>query len=269
MRAATVGGGCGAAAPATGSGQPAGALPPVPHPSIAAVRTMPAGAAWGCALLHVGPRGAPVGGDGSDGFLKGLAGMVGSLRTAAGAAGQRPCVALAPVVAGRRQRPDRRTPSPPALRGRVQCTLLWVVGTNTGLVGVPVRGGGGMRADSFSGSGLMGPGGQLSPPPPLAPVPPPAATVGGMRLPMCDAFSVISRALIDSRAPPPPAPRELRGRGAGRGGRRCAGGHHALPATSAPPPPSFARARGRGDGARTQLGHGSTGAGRQCATDAR
>ena len=81
---------------------------------------------------------------------------------------KRPCLARAPGLAGRRQRPDCRTPSPPARHGPIQSTLPWVGRTPLGPAGAPVGGGRQcqIRVESLSGLGLMGPGGQLSPPPP-------------------------------------------------------------------------------------------------------
>ena len=60
---------------------------------------------------------------------------------------KRPCVVLVPAVAGRRQRLDCRSPSPPARRGRVQSTLPWVRNPPpppalTGPAGTLTRGGG-------------------------------------------------------------------------------------------------------------------------------
>ena len=59
---------------------------------------------------------------------------------------KRPCVALVPAVADRCQRPDCRSPSPPARGGWVQSTLPWVPNAAPPLHGIqpaPRHGGGG------------------------------------------------------------------------------------------------------------------------------
>ena len=53
-----------------------------------------------------------------------------------------PCVPPAPVVAGRRQRPNCHTPGPPARRGQVQSTLPWM-GNSVPPHRAPRHGGGG------------------------------------------------------------------------------------------------------------------------------
>ena len=77
-------------APAAGSGQPAGALLPVPHPSIAAMRAISVGAALGSALLRAGARGTPSGRDKGGGLVEGPADVVGALGPAIGATCQAP-----------------------------------------------------------------------------------------------------------------------------------------------------------------------------------
>ena len=60
---------------------------------------------------------------------------------------KRPYVSPVPAVAGRYQRPDCRSPSPPACRGRVQSTLPWVRNPPPphGIQRAPQQGGGSDR----------------------------------------------------------------------------------------------------------------------------
>ena len=153
-------------------------MPLVPHPPKAAMRAVSASVAGSGALLR-GSRGTPSGSGGGSGLSKGPAGVVDAPEPPPEPPAKRPCVAPARrwQVSGHRQRPDCRTPSPPAgppSGGQVQNTL-----PSVGKPPPPPwvqraprqRGGGGrpIRAESLSGSGLMGQGGQLNPPPPPTP----------------------------------------------------------------------------------------------------
>ena len=144
-------GGGGGAATTAGCGKWACALPPVPRPSTAVVRTTSLGAAWSHALVRMGHVGRPVAvacvGAASRSFEVWLASPKPPLQPPA----KRPCVSPAAVVMGRRLRPDSRTPSPLAQHGRVQRTRpcerlntapsLDPTGTSVGGEGAPGRGG--------------------------------------------------------------------------------------------------------------------------------
>ena len=199
-------------------------MPPVPHPPEAAMRAMSAGAVKSGALLRAGSRGTPSGSGGGGGLVKGHVGMVGASGAATGAASQAPLRGAGSGGGGHHPWPGCRMPSPPAqCSARPGAEHLALGGENsppppTGSSRCPSGGGGRpVRAESLSGSGLMGPGGQLNCPPPTLPparappvpprpqAPPSTAELGDAH-PMCEVFSLISCALTATRATPPPPP---------------------------------------------------------------
>ena len=163
-------GGDGPAAPTTGSGRQASTVPPVPRPFKAARRALPAGAAGGRALLRAGSRGTPYGSGGDSSLVKGPASVASAAGAATRAASQAPLRGAGtgsggpPLAAGlllaqpaSMAPPGAEHPAvvriapPPPPRG-IQRAPRRPVGA---------LGGGGrpVRAESLSGSGLMGPGG--------------------------------------------------------------------------------------------------------------
>ena len=165
---------------------------------------------------------------------------------------KRPFVAPSPMGAGRRQRPDcHDEPASSARPGTAHSALGGECPPPhppTGHSGRP-SGAGGWAPDTGGEPQWIGADGSgraaeplPPPPPPPAPAPPvtapaPTAAVGDIRLPICNAFSTISRAQTESQAPPPPAPPCpppcRTGKGEGRATGDAQGG--ALP----PPPRHF------------------------------
>ena len=206
----------------------------------------------GGALLRAGSRGTPRGSAGDSGPVKGPAGVAGAAGAATGVANQAPSCGAGTGSGG----PPPAAGLPPAQPTRMVRLGAQYPAPGTdpppppGIQRAPRWGGGGrpVRAENPSGSGVIGPGGQLHRPPSLPPaLAPPVAALPSMAelgaaRPMSDGFSVISCALTVSRAPPgslPPQPHRA-GEGGKGGGQAAQWGRHPPPLLPSPSPPQEA-----------------------------